>query len=198
MKIGVLALQGAFAEHIKVLTDLNIEAVPVRLPSDLAGLKALIVPGGESTSISKLLADYSLKEPVKNLIQQGLPVLGTCAGMVLLAKKVVDSEVETLGVMDIEIKRNAFGRQVDSFEADLPVPSLGDKTFRGIFIRAPIIQRTEAGVEILCEINNKAVAVKQRKMLACAFHPELTDDLRFHRYFLNLIGEDAIAEGNCR
>jgi 5'-phosphate synthase pdxT subunit len=198
MKIGVLALQGAFAEHIKVLTDLNIEAVPIRLPSDLVGLKALIVPGGESTSISKLLADYSLKEPVKNLIQQGLPVLGTCAGMVLLAKKIVGSEVETLGVMDIEIKRNAFGRQVDSFEVDLPVPALGDKTFRGVFIRAPIIQRTEAGVEILCEINNKAVAVKQGKMLACAFHPELTDDLRFHRYFLNLIGGDAFAEDNCR
>jgi 5'-phosphate synthase pdxT subunit len=198
MKIGVLALQGAFAEHIKVLTDLNIEAVPIRLPTDLVGLRALIVPGGESTSISKLLEDYSLKEPVKNLIQQGLPVLGTCAGMVLLAKKIAGSEVETLGVMDIEIKRNAFGRQVDSFEADLPVPALGDKTFRGIFIRAPIIQKIEAGVEILCEINNKAVAVKQGKMLACAFHPELTDDLRFHRYFLNLIRGDAVAEGNCR
>jgi 5'-phosphate synthase pdxT subunit len=198
MKIGVLALQGAFAEHIKILIDLNIEAVPIRLPSDLVGLKALIVPGGESTSISKLLADYSLKEPVRNLIQQGLPVLGTCAGMVLLAKKIVGSEVETLGVMDIEIKRNAFGRQVDSFEVDLPVPALGDKTFRGVFIRAPIVQRTEAGVETLCEINNKAVAVKQGKMLACAFHPELTDDLRFHRYFLNLIGGDAVAEGNFR
>ena len=198
MKIGVLALQGAFAEHIKVLAALNIEAVPIRLSSDLAGIKALIVPGGESTSISKLLTDYSLKEPVKNLIQQGLPVLGTCAGMVLLAKKVVGFEVDTLGVMDIEIKRNAFGRQVDSFEADLPMPALGDKAFHGIFIRAPIVQKTEAGVEILCQINNRAVAVRQGRMLACAFHPELADDLRFHRYFLTLVGGDAVAENNSR
>jgi len=198
MRIGVLALQGAFAEHIEVLTDLNIEAVPVRLPSNLGGIDALIIPGGESTTIAKLLTDYSLKEPIKNLVQQGLPVFGTCAGMVLLAKKIVGSEVETLGVMDIEIKRNAFGRQLDSFEADLPMPILGDKEFHGIFIRAPIVQRTEASVEILCQINNNAVAVRQDKMLACAFHPELTDDLRFHKYFLNLIGGDAVAEGNCR
>lgn len=197
MKIGVLALQGAFAEHIKVLTDLNVEAVPVRLPSDLDGLNALIIPGGESTTISKLLVDFSLKEPVRNLIQQGLPVFGTCAGMVLLAKKVVGAEVETLGLMDIEIKRNAFGRQVESFEADLPVTALGDKAFRGVFIRAPIVQKVEASVEILCQINNRAVAVRQEKKLACAFHPELTDDLRFHKYFLNLVTGEAVAKGNC-
>jgi 5'-phosphate synthase pdxT subunit len=196
MKIGVLALQGAFAEHIKVLTALNIEAVPVRLSSDLVGLKALIIPGGESTTISKLLVDYSLKEPVMDLIQQGLPVLGTCAGMVLLAKKIAGSEVESLGGIDIEIKRNAFGRQVNSFEADLSMPALGDKAFRGIFIRAPIVQRIEPGVEILCRIKNGAVAVKQGKVLACAFHPELTDDSRFHKYFINLIAGDAFAEGN--
>jgi 5'-phosphate synthase pdxT subunit len=197
MKIGVLALQGAFAEHIKVLTDLNVEAVPIRLPSDLDGLNALIIPGGESTTISKLLVDFSLKEPVRNLIQQGLPVFGTCAGMILLAKKVVGAEVETLGLMDIEIKRNAFGRQVESFEADLPVTALGDKTFRGVFIRAPIVQKVEASVEILCQINNRAVAVRQEKKLACAFHPELTDDLRFHKYFLNLVTGEAVAKGNC-
>jgi 5'-phosphate synthase pdxT subunit len=196
MKIGVLALQGAFAEHIKILTDLNIEAVPVRLSSDLDGIRALIIPGGESTTMSKLLSDYSLKEPIKNLVQQGLPVLGTCAGMVLMAKKVDGSEVETLGFIDIEIKRNAFGRQIDSFEADLLMPALGDKAFRGIFIRAPIVQKVESGVEILCQIDHGAVAVKQGKRLACAFHPELTDDLRFHRYFLNFVAGDAIAKGN--
>ncbi len=196
MKIGVLALQGAFAEHIKILTALNIEAVPVRLSSDLVGLKALIIPGGESTTISKLLVDYSLQEPMMDLIQQGLPILGTCAGMVLLAKKVAGSEVESLGGIDIEIKRNAFGRQVDSFETDLSMPALGDKAFRGIFIRAPIVQKIEPGVEILCRINNSAVAVKQGKVLACAFHPELTDDSRFHRYFINLVAGDAFAEGN--
>lgn len=197
MRIGVLALQGAFAEHIKVLTNLNIEAVPIRLPVDLDGLNALIIPGGESTTISKLLTDFSLKEPVKNLIQRGLPVFGTCAGMVLLAKKVVGAEVETLGLMDIEIKRNAYGRQVESFEADLPITALGAKAFRGVFIRAPIVQEIGANVEILCQINGRVVAVRQDKKLACAFHPELTNDLRFHEYFLNLVTGETVAKGNC-
>lgn len=197
MKIGVLALQGAFAEHIKILADLDIVAVPIRLPTDLDGLNALIIPGGESTTISNLLTAFSLKEPVKNLIQRGLPVFGTCAGMVLLAKKVVGAEVETLELMDIEIKRNAFGRQVESFEADLSVVALGNKAFRGVFIRAPIVQKVEASVEILCQINNRVVAVRQEKKLACAFHPELTNDLRFHKYFLNLVTGEAIAKDNC-
>lgn len=197
MKIGVLALQGAFAEHIKVLTHLNIEAILVRLPAELNGIQALIIPGGESTTMSKLLSDYCLMEPVRNLVKRGLPVLGTCAGMVLLAKKVTGSEIEPIGGVDIEIKRNAFGRQLDSFEANLPIPALGDKTFPGIFIRAPIVQKVENGVEILCQINKRAVAVKQGKILACAFHPELTDDFRFHRYFLNFITGDIIAKGNC-
>lgn len=197
MKIGVLALQGAFAEHIKILTDLNIDAVLIRLPSDLNKVKALIIPGGESTTMSRLLSDYRLMEPIRKLIREGLPVLGTCAGMILLAKKVAEAEVEPIGVMDIEIKRNAYGRQVDSFESDLPMPFLGDRAFHGIFIRAPIVQKIEPGVEVLCQINNRAVAVRQGRMLACAFHPELTDDLRFHKYFLNLISGDAIAKSNC-
>jgi len=126
-----------------------------------------------------------------------MPVLGTCAGMILLAKKVTETEVDPIGVMDIEIKRNAYGRQLDSFEADLPIPALGNKTFRGIFIRAPIVQKVEPTVEVLCQVNKHAVAVKQGNMLACAFHPELTDDMRFHKYFLSLITGEVIAESNC-
>ena len=198
MKIGVLASQGAFAEHIAILRQLGIDAMPVRLPRELEGLEGLIIPGGESTTISKLMRDYNLTNEIRKLANNGLPILGTCAGMIILANGIADPRVKTMGVMNIKVKRNAFGRQVDSFEADLPMPSLGDKTFRGVFIRAPIVQKTGAGVEILCQVNNKVVAARQGKMLACAFHPELTDDLRFHRYFLNLVGGDAVAKNNSR
>jgi 5'-phosphate synthase pdxT subunit len=187
VKIGVLALQGAVTEHIGMLSSLNVEAIPVRLPSELDGLDALIIPGGESTTIGKLLSDYGLIEPIRNLANEGFPLLGTCAGLILLAKKVPNLETESIGVMGIEIERNAFGRQVDSFEADLQIPALDNGTFRGIFIRAPIIKGVERDVEILCQLNDKPVAVRQGKLLACAFHPELTDDLRFHRYFLDLV-----------
>ena len=198
MKIGVLALQGAVAEHISMLLALNTEGVPIRLPSELHSLDALVIPGGESTTISKLLSDYHLMEPIRELASQGFPIFGTCAGMILLAKKVPDLDFEPIGAMDIEVKRNAFGRQVDSFEADLTVPALGDGTFHGVFIRAPVIDKAEPGVEILCQFRDSVVAAKQGKMLACAFHPELTDDLRFHRYFLNLATGDAVAESNYR
>jgi pyridoxal 5'-phosphate synthase pdxT subunit len=196
MKIGVLALQGAFAEHAEVLNSLKIEAVPVRLPVDLKSIDALIIPGGESTTITKLMWDYQLLEPLKYLIEKGLPVFGTCAGMVLLAKKVVGPCQESLGAMDIEVKRNAFGRQVESFEVDLDVPALGKKSFRGIFIRAPLVQKVDPNVEILSKIGNSVVAVKQGKLLACSFHPELTNDLRFHKYFLTFITGDAIGKRN--
>lgn len=190
MKIGVLALQGAVAEHIQMLSSLGAEAVPVRLPSELEGLDALIIPGGESTTISKLLYDYGLIEPIRRLAKKGFPIFGTCAGLVLLAKKVPNLEMESIGVMDIEVERNAFGRQVDSFEADLKIPALHDGTFHGVFIRAPIIEKVERGVEVLCQLNGKPVAVRQRKLLACAFHPELTDDLRLHKYFLDIVTGD--------
>ena len=190
MKIGVLALQGAVAEHIQMLSSLGAEAVPVRLPSELEGLDALIIPGGESTTISKLLNDYGLMEPIRHLAKKGFPIFGTCAGLVLLAKKVPNLEMESIGVMDIEVERNAFGRQVDSFEADLKIPALHDGTFHGVFIRAPIIEKVEHDVEVLCQLNGKPVAVRQRKLLACAFHPELTDDLRLHKYFLDIVTGD--------
>ena len=198
MRIGVLALQGAFIEHIKMFSALNTEAIPVRLPSELDGLDALVIPGGESTSISKLLYDYELMAPIRKLAEKGLPLLGTCAGMILLAKKVDGLDFEPIGVLDIEVKRNAYGRQSDSFETELAMPVLGNEPFHGIFIRAPMVERANSDVEILCQQDGRAVAVKQGKIVACSFHPELTDDPRFHRYFLSLITGGVIAKNSCR
>ena len=191
MKIGVLALQGAVTEHIRILSVLGVEAVTVRLPSELAGLDALIIPGGESTTISKLLADYGLMEPIRKLAKKGFPIFGTCAGLVLMAKKVPDFKFEPLGMMDIEVKRNAFGRQVDSFEADLKIPALQDGNFHAVFIRAPMVEKVEGDVEVLCQLKGKPVAVRQGNLLGCAFHPELTDDLRLHKYFLDIVAGDS-------
>jgi 5'-phosphate synthase pdxT subunit len=189
MKIGVLASQGAFIEHISILHQLGVDAFPVRLPRQLSGLDGLVIPGGESTSISKLMLDDNLKGEMKNLVKNGLPVFGTCAGMILLANEVSDGNiVESLGVMQIKVRRNAFGRQRESFETELDIPVLGEKPFPGVFIRAPIIEQANTGVEILARLENGTiVAARQDKLLVSAFHPELTDDLRFHQYFLDII-----------
>ncbi|MCJ7744650.1 MAG: pyridoxal 5'-phosphate synthase glutaminase subunit PdxT [Dehalococcoidales bacterium] len=189
MRIGVLAAKGAFLEHIASLQRLGVEAFPVRLPRDLAQIDGLIIPGGESTSISKLMLDYNLVEKVKNLAKNGLPVFGTCAGMILLAKDITDgNRVEPLRLMDIKVRRNAFGRQRESFEADLSIPALGGKPFHAIFIRAPIIEQINSGVKVLARLDDGTiVAVREGKLLASAFHPELTDDLRFHQYFLDIV-----------
>ncbi len=188
MRIGVLAAQGAFAEHISILRQLEVDAMPVRMPHQLAGLDGLIIPGGESTSISRLMRDYNLTTELRNLAKNGLPVFGTCAGMILLAKDGLDASVEPLGVMDIKVRRNAFGRQKDSFETEILIPALGEVPFPGVFIRAPVVEQANSKVEILARLTDgTAVAVREGKLLACAFHPELTDDLRFHRYFLNVI-----------
>ena len=188
MRIGVLAAQGAFAEHITILHQLGVETWPVRLPHELNELDGLIIPGGESTSITKLMLDYSLVNEIRNLAQNGLPIFGTCAGMILLATETSSSEVEPLGVMKIKVRRNAFGRQRESFETELSIPVLGEKTFPGIFIRAPIIEQSNSGVEILAKLaDGTSVAARQGKLLASAFHPELTDDLRFHQYFLDIV-----------
>jgi len=188
MRIGVLASQGAFVEHIAMLHQLEVEVLPVRLLQELRGLDGLIIPGGESTSISKLMLDYNLMNEVRNLAKNGLPIFGTCAGMILLANEISDSDVEPLRVMDITVRRNAFGRQRDSFETELSIPVLGEKPFPGVFIRAPIIVRANDEVEILAELaDGTSVAARQRKLLASAFHPELTDDLRLHQYFLNIV-----------
>ena len=189
MKIGVLALQGAFIEHIQVLQQLDVEASPVRLPEELDGLNGLIIPGGESTTMSRLMLDFQLMQPIKNLAEAGFPIMGTCAGMILLAKTVPGFPLQTLGLMDITVRRNAFGSQVDSFETDLEMPALGKLPFHAVFIRAPIIERANSTVEILGKLSNgTTVAARQGKLIAAAFHPELTADLRFHRYFLDIVG----------
>jgi len=188
MKIGVLALQGAFAEHITVLQQLEVETVPVRLPRQLMGLDGLIIPGGESTTITSLMLSYNLRTEISRLVENGLPILGTCAGMILLARNVSDDGIEPVAVMGITVRRNAFGRQRESFETDLDIPVLGEKPFPGVFIRAPLIEQVTDEVEVLSHLaNGTVVAARQDKLLACAFHPELTDDLRFHRYFLDIV-----------
>ncbi len=191
MKIGIMALQGAYLEHSLVLHELGIEAAEVRLPADLTNLNGLIIPGGESTTILKLMHGYNLFIPLKQMIRAGLPVLGTCAGMICLAKKVFNSQdsfLNPLEAMDIVVKRNAFGRQVDSFEANLEIPELGKRPYHAVFIRAPRIDKVGPGVKVLARLpDGTIVAARQDNILVSSFHPELTDDLRFHRYFLKLI-----------
>lgn len=187
-RIGVLALQGAFVEHIAQLRRLDVEAFPVRLPRELEGLDGLIIPGGESTTISRLMREYGLMAPLRKLAEEGFPMLGTCAGMILLAKQVSDINVEPLGAMDIAVRRNAFGRQVDSFETDIEIPVIGEPHFHAIFIRAPFIESARDGVQLLAQLpDGSGVAARQGNMLALAFHPELTEDLRLHGYFLTIV-----------
>ena len=185
-RIGILALQGAFVEHAQALRRLRAEAVEVRLPRELEGLDGLIIPGGESTTISLLMDSFGLRQPLLEAAKLGLPIWGTCAGMIMLSKGVADARVHSLDLMDLKVIRNAFGRQIESFEADLPVPALGG-SFRAIFIRAPIVESAGEGVEVLSRLpDDRIVAARQGKLLATAFHPELTDDPRFHELFLGM------------
>jgi pyridoxal 5'-phosphate synthase pdxT subunit len=190
MKIGVLALQGAFIEHTAVIRRLGAEPLEVRLPVELDSLDGLIIPGGESTTILKLMHGYGIFQPLKRKIENGFPVLGTCAGLICLAKRVFNSQesvLEPLEVMDIEVKRNAFGRQVDSFETDLPITALGDNPYHAVFIRAPLIEKVGPQVKVLANLpDGTIVAAQQGKLLVTTFHPELADDTRFHEYFLKL------------
>jgi len=188
-RIGVLALQGDFAEHVSVLRRLGSEAQEVRRPEELSGLDGLIIPGGESTTISRLMTEYDLAQPLRRLAQDSFPVWGTCAGMIVLARRATDLEWPTLAALDITVQRNAFGRQVDSFETDLSVPALGAAPFHAVFIRAPTVEEVGEDVEVLAALEDgRVVAVRQRNALATAFHPELTDDDRFHSYFLEMVG----------
>jgi 5'-phosphate synthase pdxT subunit len=187
MKIGVLASQGAFIEHIKTLEKLDIESVPVRLPGELKGMDGLVIPGGESTTISRLMTSYKLADEIADLAKDGMPIFGTCAGMILMAREISGNTTQSLGLMDITVKRNAFGRQVDSFETSLKIPVLGEQLFPAVFIRAPIIEHYAKNVEVLARLNDGTpVAARQGKLLGAAFHPELTDDLRFHEYFIKI------------
>jgi 5'-phosphate synthase pdxT subunit len=191
MKIGVLALQGAFIEHINILCSLSVDAVEVRKPEQLRDLDGLIIPGGESTTFGKLAVEYGLIEPLRAFCNSGKPVWGTCAGMIFLAKD-VGRKQPVLGVMDVQVQRNAFGRQVDSFEVDLDIPALGKEPFHAIFIRAPLIESVGKGVEVLAKLDDgTVVAARQGNLLATSFHPELTNDTRFHRYFLERVKKNA-------
>lgn len=191
MTIGVLALQGAFIEHRQALERLGVDTREVRLPEQLEGLSGLIIPGGESTTIGKLAVTYGLIEPIRAKAAGGWPVWGTCAGMILLARDIGALAQPLVGLMDVTIRRNAFGRQVESFETLLDVPELGGGApFRAVFIRAPAIERVGPGVQVLARLSNGTiVAARQGNLLATAFHPELTDDLRFHQYFVRMTGE---------
>ena len=187
MKVGVLALQGDFAEHAVALRKAGAEAVEVRLPAQLAGLQGLIIPGGESTTITRLMVAYDLLEPLRALAQRGLPVWGTCAGAIVLARNAIGLDQPNIGMMDITVRRNAFGSQIDSFETDLPIPALGEQPFHAVFIRAPVIEDAGPTVEVLARLDGgRMVAARQGHLLATAFHPELTADPRFHQYFLDL------------
>ncbi len=185
VRIGVLALQGAFREHIYSLEALDVGAVAVRRPSQLDDLDGLIIPGGESTAIAKLMVTYEFYEPIVKRHAEGMAVWGTCAGAILVAQAVIDAVPgqRSLGILDVEIRRNAFGRQVDSFEVDLDFAHIGH-AYRGVFIRAPWIERVGAGVEVLAEHDGRIVAARGGRVLATAFHPELTGDPRVHRYFI--------------
>lgn len=188
MKIGVLAAQGAFAEHIAILKQLDTDAVPVRLPVELKGVDGLIIPGGESTAVSRLMKAYGLIEAIDSMVKEGMPLFGTCAGMILMSRGISTNGVEPLGLMDVKVQRNAFGRQKESFETELAIPVLGEKPFPAVFIRAPLIEIAGDGVEVLARLQDGTiVAVREGKLLAAAFHPELTGDLRFHRYFLDIV-----------
>lgn len=185
--VGVLALQGDFAEHIAMLHSIGVDAVEVRLPAQLSLIDALIIPGGESTTITRLLDIYDLREPIRRLGEARLPIWGTCAGAIVLAKEATDLDRPNLALMDIEVRRNAFGRQVDSFEEDLQVASLGEPPFHAVFIRAPVIERVGAAVEVLARLPDGAiVAAREGCLLATSFHPELTGDARFHALLAKL------------
>lgn len=198
-RIGVLALQGDFREHIRAVERLGAEGRAVRLPRDLDGVDGLIIPGGESTVMGKLMVEYRLDQPLRAIIGAGLPTWGTCAGLILLARE-TDNALQgqpLLAAMDIRVRRNAFGAQRESFETELSVPALGERPVHAVFIRAPIVESIGAGVEVLARLDGNLtgkiagdfdiVAVRQGALLGTAFHPEVTDDLRFHKYFLGVV-----------
>jgi pyridoxal 5'-phosphate synthase pdxT subunit len=189
VKVGVLALQGAFREHIVALEALGVTAVAVRLPEQLGGCAGLVIPGGESTAIGKLMETYGFYEPVVERHAEGMAIWGTCAGAILLAKTVRDAlpGQRTLGLMDVAVRRNAYGRQAESFESDLDVAGLPGGPFTGVFIRAPWIESAGEGVEVLARHGERIAAARQGDLLAVTFHPELTGDVRIHRFFVDRI-----------
>jgi 5'-phosphate synthase pdxT subunit len=191
-RVGVLAVQGAVREHMNAIREVGAEPVEVRLPRDLVDIDALILPGGESTTMRRLIDAYGLREPILSLARGGAPLLGTCAGMILLADRMAAGDEPYFGLLDIEVHRNGYGRQLDSFEADLEAPSLGDEPLHGVFIRAPTVSDVGPGAKVLArDPDGSPVAVRQGRVLATAFHPELTGDRRLHRLLVEMIGRGA-------
>ena len=188
----MLAVQGAVREHVEAIREVGAEAVEVRLPRDLVDLDALILPGGESTTMRRLVDAYGLREPILSLARADTPMLGTCAGMILLAERIADGADPYFAILDLEVRRNGYGRQLDSFEADLDAPGLGAEPMHGVFIRAPVVTSVGRGVEVLArDPDGHPVAVRQGRVLATAFHPELTGDRRLHRLLLDMVGRGA-------
>ena len=200
--VGVLALQGDFAEHEAMLGRLGASTRQVRIGGRSEGLDGLIIPGGESTTFCRLMTDFGLYEPLRAFVRSGAPVWGTCAGMIVLAREASDLGFPTLEAMDIEVLRNAYGRQVESFEADLEVPALGGEPFHAVFIRAPVVASTGPRVEVLASVRREPdkreapVALRQGQLIATSFHPELTADTRFHRYFLDIVKSTGRSSGS--
>ena len=190
VKVGVLALQGDFLEHMLMLTHLGVDASEVRQPRDLEELQAVILPGGESTTVALLMDMYGLREPLRQRIQNGMPAWGTCAGMIMLAREIREDRPTPLSLMDMAVSRNFYGRQVNSFEAEVQAPALGSEPFHAIFIRAPAILECGPTVEVLARLQDGTpVAARQGNMLVTSFHPELTVDTRFHSYFLSMVDQ---------
>jgi len=191
-RVGVLAVQGAVREHMNAIREVGADPVEVRLPRDLVDIDALILPGGESTTMRRLIDAYGLREPILSLARGGTPLLGTCAGMILLADRMAAGEEPYFGLLDVEVHRNGYGRQLDSFEADLEAPSLGAEPVHGVFIRAPTVSDVGPRAEVLArDPDGSPVAVRQGRVLATAFHPELTGDRRLHRLLVEMIGRGA-------
>jgi len=200
MKIGVLAMQGDFAEHVRMLEAIGVEPVEVRLPAHLEELSALCLPGGESTTMRKLIDRWELRAPLLEFAATGAPLFGTCAGMIILAKEIADGDEPVLPLLDVTVRRNAFGRQLDSFEGELSVPIVGDSPVHAVFIRAPVIERVGPGVDVLARLDDgRIVAVRERNIVATAFHPELAGEPRFHRLIATMAAEhDDPGEGSGR
>lgn len=195
MRIGVLAMQGAYREHLKILKSLGIEAIDVRYEEDIDNIDGLIIPGGESTTMGKLIKTLGLYDKLKSRIENNMPVWGTCAGMILLAKNIVNEDYNHLSVMNISVIRNAYGRQLGSFETKAPVKGIGEDIDM-VFIRAPYIESVGENVEILSTVDGNIVAAQEGNILVTSFHPELTEDLRLHKYFINIVSK-SINNINC-
>ena len=192
--VGVLALQGDVVEHLAALKESGVQAVPVKSKEDLGRVDGLIIPGGESTTVMKLLDRFELAEPVIARTREGMPLWGTCMGMIVVARDVTGTQQPTLGLMDISVRRNAFGRQNESAEVSLQIPVLGGKNFPAVFIRAPWVERAGRAVEVLAERDGRAVMVRQENVLATSFHPELSGDRRVHEYFMRMVSDALVGK----